>query len=623
MKKITKLLSILLIASLLFAFCACIPTLDEQLDDQQEELPVTFQVTYIAGQGGRIVGQADQTVEQGKDATGITAVADDGYMFEKWSDGLTSPIRQDLNVQANIALTATFTRIPEPDPQSITFNVDYKFGVVDNPIAKVTFNRDNVSETDLPVPTREHFTFGGWYLGETQVSDDTGAILVGNEIIESDESVIYAKWTANETFTYKILIVYVTRVQDSFLNCSGSKVSVDFTMGEQEERLWHATTSHLKLYLDELLDGLVDFQVDEYFTTEVLTAKYFTASGGSGQISQMLDAHRVPEILEKADEYDNVVCVYGMQPNPKRTSQFQLQAGFASAKYAAICWDQFVYSMGICGISLSEATECLENHTESEFYNSALYVEIYWINNFVHELAHAIEMRVGLRNYHAAVPSQTAREMRQQNKAYYFSESLLNGEKVGIPYDIWAGNIAKISFTNKVNGDNGFIRVSGNCGSTPNNEGVAFYEALYGSEITITSAPHAGYKLDHWSDGVTTPTRTDTITGDMTLTAFYELAEYTISVYPSEGGVISGYFEENRSTVWINNQEFTGTVKKGYTGMFVSARALDGYRFVGWSNGETNYQLNFTLRVNTRFPSELFDETYTLILIPIFEKIEE
>ena len=57
--------------------------------------------------------------------------------------------------------------------------------------------------------------------------------------------------------------------------------------------------------------------------------------------------------------------------------------------------------------------------------------------------------------------------------------------------------------------------------------------------------------------------------------------------------------------------------------MYVSAFPNDGYRFVGWSNGETNRTLDFTFSLSSSFPADLFDETYTLILIPIFEKIEE
>jgi hypothetical protein len=71
--------------------------------------PVTkYTLKYIAGTGGSITGSATQTVEKGKSGSQVTAVADAGYTFIKWSDGKTSASRTDSNVQSNITVTAEF-----------------------------------------------------------------------------------------------------------------------------------------------------------------------------------------------------------------------------------------------------------------------------------------------------------------------------------------------------------------------------------------------------------------------------------------------------------------------------------------------------------------------------------
>lgn len=635
-KTLYKLLSILLIASLLLSFCSCILTPDVKPDDVQPDdvQPVTFQVNYTAGNGGHIDGQTPQTVEKGKDATSVTAVADDGYKFEKWSDGLTSSTRQDRYVQADISLTAFFAKIPaeipEPEPglQKITFDVDYKYGVADNPIDKVTFVKDNVNATDLTVPTREHFTFGGWYLGETQVSDEQGKILIGNEILESDETIIYAKWTANVTHTFKVLMIYVTSVQARIHSIDGDWVDVDYTMSAEEEQFCHTTTQRLDSYCDDMLDGLVDFQFDEYFTTQTITEENIEqAPIGNGNYGTHLRAYNIPEVRALLPNYDSCIVVYGLKPTMDRENLFFDYRGISETSYAEVCLDSIYTSLSIYDITLEQMTECMTDCTEIERYGMVNMVFNTWLSTIIHEMAHTIELRFGRNTLHDALGTTTFVTYPKKMKAFYLNELIVDGEKNGILYDVWARNFARItlSVTNEECGStkfNNFYR-QGTLIDPANNLKERYYEAFIGEEVTITASPISGYKLSRWSDGVTTPTRTETITGDLTLTATFELAEYTITVYPSEGGRVGGYFEENGNTVGINNTTLTGVVKKGYSRMYVSAFPNDGYRFVGWSNGETNRTLDFTFSLSSSFPADLFDETYTLILIPIFEKIEE
>ena len=68
------------------------------------------------------------------------------------------------------------------------------------------------------------------------------------------------------------------------------------------------------------------------------------------------------------------------------------------------------------------------------------------------------------------------------------------------------------------------LEVSGNGTVT----GGGLYD--YGTEVTITATPDACYHFENWSDDDTHPTITVTITGDMTLTAFFEVDTFTIDV---------------------------------------------------------------------------------------------
>ncbi len=67
-----------------------------------------FILTYKAGKGGKIASDATQAVPYGQDGKPVTAVADPGYRFVKWSDGVTTATRVDKKIQADLTVTAQF-----------------------------------------------------------------------------------------------------------------------------------------------------------------------------------------------------------------------------------------------------------------------------------------------------------------------------------------------------------------------------------------------------------------------------------------------------------------------------------------------------------------------------------
>ncbi len=80
----------------------------ETPDLTPEPTPQTYTLNYTAGEGGRIVGNALQTVEEGESGSTVTAVANEGYEFIGWSDGVTTAERTDTNVTEDITVTAQF-----------------------------------------------------------------------------------------------------------------------------------------------------------------------------------------------------------------------------------------------------------------------------------------------------------------------------------------------------------------------------------------------------------------------------------------------------------------------------------------------------------------------------------
>ena len=82
-----------------------INSLGDILDEQFTEY-VT--VAYEIEEGGTINGDDIQDIEKGGNTTVVTAVADEGYIFNGWSDGYTDPSRSDQKVMEDIVIVAIF-----------------------------------------------------------------------------------------------------------------------------------------------------------------------------------------------------------------------------------------------------------------------------------------------------------------------------------------------------------------------------------------------------------------------------------------------------------------------------------------------------------------------------------
>ncbi|MDD4624258.1 MAG: InlB B-repeat-containing protein, partial [Bacilli bacterium] len=99
---------------------------------------IQYALTYTPSTGGTITGNASQTVNYGENGTGVTAVPNTGYIFDKWSDGVATASRKDLNVTSNINVTAQFrgdyidatsSGITFDDNKGLILTLNSKFGI--------------------------------------------------------------------------------------------------------------------------------------------------------------------------------------------------------------------------------------------------------------------------------------------------------------------------------------------------------------------------------------------------------------------------------------------------------------------------------------------------------------
>ena len=88
---------------------------------------------------------------------------------------------------------------------------------------------------------------------------------------------------------------------------------------------------------------------------------------------------------------------------------------------------------------------------------------------------------------------------------------------------------------------------------------------------SVTAVPNEGYSFVKWSDGSTEPTRCDSLSSSAILSASFSLNKVTLSYSCEEGGVIEGQAMQS--------------LIPGVAGSQVTAVALEGYKFVEWSDG--------------------------------------
>lgn len=111
-------------------------------------------VTYAAGENGTIRGTAVQEIDKTTGTTTeVTAVPNQGYAFDKWSDGKTEASRTDTGITENVTYTASF-KLAETEPEEA--------GI----LAKFTFDdsTDGFSYTGtegkvVAEPSQENMTF--------------------------------------------------------------------------------------------------------------------------------------------------------------------------------------------------------------------------------------------------------------------------------------------------------------------------------------------------------------------------------------------------------------------------------------------------------------------------------
>ncbi len=203
----------------------------------------TFALTYTAAAHGSIGGEASQTVAYGADGSAVTALPDTGYHFVQWSDGSTANPRVDVDVTADLSVTASF----EIDTYTVDATVQDGHGSITPPSQVVNYG--DTATFALAPDTGYHVESvtgcGGTLNGTTYT---TGAITgdcavqahfaidthtVGSRVVAGNGTISPPTQTVDygATATFMLMPAVGNHI-DSATGCGGTLTGSTYTTGE-------------------------------------------------------------------------------------------------------------------------------------------------------------------------------------------------------------------------------------------------------------------------------------------------------------------------------------------------------------------------------------------------------
>ncbi len=459
-----------------------------------------YEVRYTAGEGGRIEGKSEQEVAYREDGEPVTAMAEFGYMFVKWSDGNESAERQDTWIMEPLEVAAEFARIEK------TYQYNYNYATGGDEEKEVKIHIDHMDAAEFPVPVKEHSIFGGWYADKERtiaVTDAKGNRVIGQELFSVQTDTLYAKWTAEEEVNYKILLVFVTEIDaHGPLDVYGHTIDLEYTLTEEEQKLCKMIPRKLEEKLNEIFYGLINFEIDAYYTKEPVTNDMISGSTGDPINSPIsITAEDIPEVRPLINKYRAVLTTFNLNDYDEKYHTTML-GGLGSRKFAKIYLDSF-----LDGIDIESMWDTRHERYEDQWNNL--------LETYLHEFCHTIEKDFGYADYHDAVftDRDVYKSTLEVTEEYLLGLAEYEGELVGVPYDYWIGYVDEIivRYYTIMPLNGGYVAWGElQMENVQDTSSQVVQEVSYGGTAdAVTAVAYPGYRFVKWSDGVTTATRQD------------------------------------------------------------------------------------------------------------------
>ena len=125
-------------------------------EPEPEPNPGIYYLNYLADEGGNVEGETFQTIYENGSGLPVTAIADEGFTFTGWSDGMLTAERTDENITANLTVIAQFEKIPE---YTLTYEAQ-EGGYLEGETTQTVQQKE--SGTTVKAVAQEGYTFIGW-----------------------------------------------------------------------------------------------------------------------------------------------------------------------------------------------------------------------------------------------------------------------------------------------------------------------------------------------------------------------------------------------------------------------------------------------------------------------------
>ncbi len=146
----------------------------------------------------------------------VTAVPEDGYVFVKWSDGVTKRTRTDTNFDQNVDVTAVFAAA------SIQVSSSGKAGLGDSYTFKATLKGKYLDTSSIR-----------WYVNGSEVTQAAGKTTVKGEV---DPSMVGGTFRVYATASYNDCTVTSNKLELSVSGASSSSSSSSSSASSKEDK---------------------------------------------------------------------------------------------------------------------------------------------------------------------------------------------------------------------------------------------------------------------------------------------------------------------------------------------------------------------------------------------------
>ena len=575
----------------------------------------TFTLTYTAGTGGTISGLTPQTVNYGDDGTLVTAVPNTGWHFVDWSDGVLTASRTDLDVSANIAVTANFAI----DTYTLAVTSDHGT-IVKAPDLPAYDYGTSVTITATPAVG---YAFTGWTGSVT--SSDNPLVLT----MDGDKS-ISANYSLNTyTLTVNATNGTVTKLPDQAAYDHDTVVQLTAVPATGYHFVnWTGDASGTELTTSVTMDG--NRSVTANFAIDTFTLTYTAGTGGT--ISGL-----TPQTVNYGDDGTLVTAVpntgwrfVDWSDGVLTASRTDLDVSANIAVTANFAIDTYTLAVTSDHGTIVKAPDLPAYDYGTSVTITATPAVGYAFTGWTGSVTSSdnplvltmdgdksISANYSLNTYTLTVNATNGTVTKLPDQSAYDHDTVVQLTAVpatGYHFVNWTGDASGTELTTSVTMD-GAKSVTANfaidtftltytAGEGGAVTGVSTQTVNYGDDGTlVTAVANTGWHFVDWSDGVLTASRTDLdVTANITVTANFAINTYTLSVASDHGTIVKApdlLDYDYGTSVTITATPATGYTFTGWTGSVASADNPLTLTMDGDKTLTANYLLNtYTLTVN-------------------------